>query len=625
MFTSSTAVPPAATPPHASSLRPGVGDSASPWNPSYKVFGADISLWSLEVDFEKYKAAGATFVIIKALHGADIDPYFTRNHARARAAGVALSTYQWLLPASECPIKDQVHAYARLLRDHPHDFVPLLDYEGEAGARDLILYVDLFQQKTGRQLGVYSSFARLNDASPALPDRFSSLKLWIAQYSPRFPGVPRPFKNWDFWQFTENMPGESFGFPQDGERSVDMNYFNGSPDTFRLFCDPKSAGSAADRLQQRIEWEVPAPPLAPGDEGIQVLKLQDLLVRCAFMTNAQVAVSPGTFGPRTRAALINMQASLGLPLSGLYDEELRALVVDRYYAREGDAPIDVNASSPVPDSEPLEERPLFDGNAVYRRYVAGLARGDVQYHVLKVDLTNAEIFITPPPRNVSFVPTFLERHGMDIAINGDGWTNPGFLSLNRIQTTGENASRGKIYGRQENQASFYIDQQNRVSLKRPPSRQIWNALSFPNLLVEDGQIFSGITRSDIDPRTALGFSQDGRYALIVTVDGKETYDERTRSGMNFVEVATILVRHGAWIGSNQDGGGSTTLCIRDQTDGGVTILNEPCGELPFQCRQRSYKLRPVANHFGIRFLASTPPPPDGNYTPAPGYSGKDQL
>ena len=43
-------------------------------NPAYKVFGADTSLWSLEVDFEKYKAGGATFVIIKALHGVDLDP-----------------------------------------------------------------------------------------------------------------------------------------------------------------------------------------------------------------------------------------------------------------------------------------------------------------------------------------------------------------------------------------------------------------------------------------------------------------------------------------------------------------------------------------------------------------------
>ena len=67
-------------------------------NPDYKVFGADTSFWSLELDFEKYKSAGATFVIIKALHGKNVDPYFIRNYARARSAGVYVSSYQWLVP-----------------------------------------------------------------------------------------------------------------------------------------------------------------------------------------------------------------------------------------------------------------------------------------------------------------------------------------------------------------------------------------------------------------------------------------------------------------------------------------------------------------------------------------------
>ena len=587
---------------------PDPGASARAWNPSYQVFGADTSLWSLEVDFDKYKAAGAAFVIIKALHGTHIDPYFSRNYSRARAAGVPLSTYQWLLPGSETPISDQAQTYADLLRDYPHDFVPWLDYEGEVGARDLIRYLDLFQQLAARRIGVYSTFARLNDASPALPERFSSLGLWIAQYSTGFPPVPRPFKNWDLWQFTENMPGGALGFPEDGERNVDMNYFNGTVDTFRAFCDPRQAGTPEQQLERRIQWEVPTPPLAPDDQGIQVLKLQDLLVRFSFLTTAQVSVGPGIFGPRTKAALMNMQAALDLPSSGLYDEAARAAVIARYYTLENFPPIEVTPPTPVPDDLPVEERPMFDGNALYRRYVVTLERGQVQYHVLKVDLTNAEIVITPPPKGLAMVPTFLQEHGVDIAINGDGWTRASFLTGRGIQTTGENASRGKIYGRSENQASFYFDRENRVSTRRPPARDIWNALSFPNLLVENGQPFSRITRADIDPRTALGISRDGRYVILVTVDGMETNDEKTRSGMTFTEVATILVRHGAWIGSNQDGGGSSTLVIRDERDGGVTILNEPCGEIPYTCRGKLYRIRPVANHFGIRFLASTPLP-----------------
>jgi peptidoglycan hydrolase-like protein with peptidoglycan-binding domain len=420
----------------------------------------------------------------------------------ARGCRYPVSTYHWLLPESVRPIKEQVRTYADLLRDYPHDFVPWLDYEGEAAPRDLLRYLDLFHETADRSIGVYSSFARLEDAACGRlhPSDCGSRGI------PAFPGLGP--SRWDFWQFTENMPGKQFGFPEDGEQLVDMNYFNGTPETFRAFCDPQQAGTPEQQLKQRIEWEVPRPPLSPGDTGIQVLKLQDLLVRCSFMTSAQVSVGPGIFGPRTRAAFMNMQAALGLPPSGLYDAAARSAVIARYYTLESAPPIEVTPPSPVPDDKPLEERPLFDGNAVYRRYIARLDRGQVQYHVLKVDLTNAEVFITPQPSSLTMVPEFLRKYRMDIAINGDGWTRARLFGFPRIQTTGENASRGKVYGRRENQASFYIDQRNRVSTRRPASRDIWNALSFPNLLVEDGQS-SPASHADIDPRT-LGFSQDGR-------------------------------------------------------------------------------------------------------------------
>lgn len=154
---------------------------------------------------------------------------------------------------------------------------------------------------------------------------------------------------------------------------------------------------------------------------------------------------------------------------------------------------------------------------------------------------------------------------------------------------------------------------------------MWNAISFPNLLVEDGQIFPRISRADIDPRTAIGFTEDGRYAILIAVDGAETYSTKTRSGMSFTEVAAILIRHGAWIASNQDGGGSTTMAVRDDKDGEVRILNEPCGEAPYVCRGKKYRMRPVANAFCIRFLASTPESPSSDAGTSMSGSAKDSL
>jgi GH25 family lysozyme M1 (1,4-beta-N-acetylmuramidase) len=576
-------------------------------NPAYRVFGADTSPWSLAVDFDKYKAAGATFVIVKALRGKDLDPYFKQNHAGARKAGIAVSSFQWLVPPEETSISDQVEAYRLLLQEFPHDFLPWLDYEGESvRPRDLTRYLDAFEEKVAREIGVYSAYGRLNDAIPPLPEGLSTRKLWIAHYATSFPQVPRRFTRWDFWQFTENFPAESFGFPAEGEHHVDMNYFNGSPETFLAFCDPAKAGSPQDRLERQIEWEVPKAGLETGARGIEVLKLQDLLVKFSFMTTAQTAAGPGIFGARTKVALIRVQTALGLPSSGIYDNELRTAVVERYYRQPGPPPISVPAPRSPRDDEPVEEKALFNGNAVYRKYIARFSRGEVPYHVVKADLSNAEIFVSPRPTGLSFVPTFVDKYGTDIAINGDGWTTTGFLGLQGVETTGENVSRGQPYGRKENEGTFYFDRHNRLSLERPSAKDLWNGLSFPNILVENGEISRQINRTDIDPRTALGFTKDRKYAILVAVDGLETVDELQRSGMNFEEVATILIRHGAWIGSNQDGGGSTTLVVRDELDGQVRILNEPCGEDSYTCRNRAYNLRPVANIFGLRFIASTP-------------------
>jgi GH25 family lysozyme M1 (1,4-beta-N-acetylmuramidase) len=574
-------------------------------NPAFKVFGADTSLWSREIDFEKYKAAGASFVILKALHGKDIDPFFKQNHAGARTAGIAVSSFQWLVSPEEAPIAEQVEAYARLLQDFPHDFLPWLDYEGEAvRPRDLGRYLEAFEPGLAGEIGIYSSYGKINDLLPPIPESFSTRKLWLASYATSFPQVPRPFTKWDFWQFTENFPAEAFGFPADGEQHVDMNYFNGSPETFLAFCNPGKAGTPQEQLERQIEWEVPRAGLQMGVRGIEVLKLQNVLVKFLFMTTAQTGAGPGIFGARTKVGLMKMQSALGLPSSGIYDEGVMAAVIERYYRQPGPPPASVPPRQSPRDDEPVEEKALFDGNAIYRRYIARFSRGAVAYHVIKADLSKAEVFVSPRPARLSFVPSLLVAHDMDIAINGDGWITTGLWGLQRMETAGENASRGQLYGRTDNEETFYFDRNNRLSLQRPRKKDLWNALSFPNILVEKGQISPKIMRAEIDPRSALGFTQDGRYIILVAVDGVETADAIKRSGMNFTEVATILMRHGAWIGSNQDGGGSTTLAVRDEVDGQPRIVNEPCGEDSYTCRDRAYRLRPVANILGIRFMAS---------------------
>lgn len=575
-------------------------------NPAFPIYGADTSAWSQAVDFDRYKSAGCTFVINKGSQGKMVDPYFITNYTRARTAGVYVSSYHLLLPAGQVAIADQVNLYAELVANYPHDFVPWVDYEGSTGApvtADLVAFVDGFEQKTGREIGLYSAQWKLAMANSALPTRLGAMKFWVAHYTTTVTG-PRlclPLRQWHFWQWTDSFPADNLGFPATGERAVDLNYFNGSLDMFLAFCGRPTAPTEAEQMQQRALWQVPAPPLVKDNTGMPVQRLQEILLRQSFLTPIDQASGPGMFGPRTFTALSNMQTALRITASGIYDDKTRDAVITQYY---GVTPPDLPPAPPPagPADTVLEERSYFSGHAQYKRYRANVERGAVQYHVLRVDLSNSNIMVSPKPSKLTFVHSFLAQYGMDVAINGDGWSWPRRLGFPYLQTSGFNASRKQVYGPQGTEQTLYIDKSDRASLRRPTASQggVWHALSFPNLLVNKGVMANGLTTIATDARMSLGFTQDNHYAIIIAVDGVPNPDAAHRTGMTLSELATRMLAQGAWIGANLNGGASATLVIRDETDRKPRILNNPCGGQSVTVGGSEFKLDKVANHFGIK-------------------------
>ncbi|MCK6604952.1 MAG: phosphodiester glycosidase family protein [Ignavibacteriaceae bacterium] len=61
------------------------------------------------------------------------------------------------------------------------------------------------------------------------------------------------------------------------------------------------------------------------------------------------------------------------------------------------------------------------------------------------------------------------------------------------------------------------------------------------------------------PRTAVGFSQDSTKVWFITVDGRQPHS----AGMTLNELADFMIRLGIYHGVNFDGGGSTTMVVRD--------------------------------------------------------------
>ncbi len=91
-----------------------------------------------------------------------------------------------------------------------------------------------------------------------------------------------------------------------------------------------------------------------------------------------------------------------------------------------------------------------------------------------------------------------------------------------------------------------------------------------NTLLTEGQV----TRKPNDkkePRTAVGFSKDGRYLIFIVIDGRSRFHSL---GANLYHTGLWLIRFGAWEGCNLDGGGSSSMAI-DDGRGGYRLLNHP--------------------------------------------------
>lgn len=90
------------------------------------------------------------------------------------------------------------------------------------------------------------------------------------------------------------------------------------------------------------------------------------------------------------------------------------------------------------------------------------------------------------------------------------------------------------------------------------------------VLVRDGELPS-LDDRESHPRTAVGFSADGRTMLLAAIDGRQ----RDSRGMTLRELGDLLRRLGADDALNLDGGGSTTVLAREPGEADAELVNNP--------------------------------------------------
>jgi len=252
------------------------------------------------------------------------------------------------------------------------------------------------------------------------------------------------------------------------------------------------------------------------------------------------------------------------------------------------------------------KRELYPG-VIYRRVVK-LSPRPMIAHIIVID-TKAEgirFLVTPAdsksdqPLNARTTSQFLIEFGVQIAINGDAfvpWWSRSPADYyphvgDPVTPLGFSASGGDVYSdgvsNPNAEPTLYISRKNVLSFNKRPGN-VFHAISGDRMLIEKGQVVTDLENSSINPRTAVGINKNGRYLILVVVDGRQPYYSE---GATFVELAQILLDQGAFFAMALDGGGSSTMVMMG-ADGEPVILNSPIDNyIPG-------RERPVANHLGV--------------------------
>jgi GH25 family lysozyme M1 (1,4-beta-N-acetylmuramidase) len=196
-----------------------------------KIWGVDISHWDGNVNLSVTKDFGGDFVIIKAMDGTIPTRYWKENTARAIAAGLPNSSYAWLYPDNRINCTLQAQAYYSLIKDTPHSFPPIVDFEWTryAGVQANPNYEDLrkwtaaFTRLSGTKPILYSAAGYMNMFG-RMPDDLRAMFSGFHFASYGGLTLPTGFSSWDIHQFTASGDALALCPGDTNKKELDLNY-----------------------------------------------------------------------------------------------------------------------------------------------------------------------------------------------------------------------------------------------------------------------------------------------------------------------------------------------------------------------------------------------------------------
>ena len=280
--------------------------------------GIDVSQYQTNIDFDKVKKAGYSYVIIRAGFGRYInqkDPYFEQNYTRAKKAGLNVGVYWYSYATSEADAANEAAVCLEVIKGKQFEYPIYFDLEeqaqfsrGKAFCSALVTAFCSELEKAGYFAGLYISRSPLQQYITA--DVASRYALWIAEYGNKcnYNGT------YGMWQYSSE--GKVSGIS--GNVDLDICYID-----YPKAIKEKGLNGYKKPSQPKAKPILDTTGFKNGDKSFGVLALKQLLslARGKGMTSADFDASHGKFSAGTEKAVNDILAKWGYQPNGIAGEK----------------------------------------------------------------------------------------------------------------------------------------------------------------------------------------------------------------------------------------------------------------------------------------------------------------
>lgn len=184
--------------------------------------GIDVSKWQGDIDWNKVKAAGVQFAMLRAGYGryaGQADKTFEKNYQNAKAAGVYVGAYHYSYAKTVAQAKEEANYCLSLLKGKTFDFPICYDVEDDCQKdlskdeiSDMVCAFCEILENAGYYVCVYMNLSWLNSKLRA--EIFEKYDIWLAHWT-KSTTFARPY---GLWQYSSN------GTVDGVQGRVDLNY-----------------------------------------------------------------------------------------------------------------------------------------------------------------------------------------------------------------------------------------------------------------------------------------------------------------------------------------------------------------------------------------------------------------